>query len=111
MANLSAIRAGIVTRLRTIEGLRAYAQVPGTIDPPVAVVQPMGIDFDLTMADGSDEYMVAIVVAVSQAETRTAQLLLDDYLAKTGDRSIRAAIDADQTLGGVVDITRVAQMR
>lgn len=34
---------------------------------------------------------------------RDAQVLLDQYLARTGDRSLKTVLEADVTLGGLVD--------
>jgi hypothetical protein len=46
-------------------------------------------------------------VFVSFANTDVATEELDKYLSPTGDYSIAAAIDADPTLGGVVDYAHV----
>lgn len=44
-----------------------------------------------------------ITVVVYRQSERTAQDELDKYTAYSGAKSIRAAIEADRTLGGVCD--------
>jgi hypothetical protein len=53
--------------------------------------------------DGEDDLTFAVTVMVSWADQETAQETLDEYLASTGAKSIKAAIDADPTLGDIVD--------
>jgi hypothetical protein len=43
-----------------------------------------------------------VSVVVGRSAERTAQTLLDGYLSYAGATSIRAAIESDRTLGGVV---------
>jgi hypothetical protein len=108
MASVSAIRDGLRARLATISGLRAYARLQGDIEVPGAVVVPSGGTYDSTMGRGSDDMVFEVRLAVSRADDRTAQELLDQYLAGAGAKSVKAAIEADKTLGGVVDFARVA---
>lgn len=109
MASISAIRDGLKTRLETISGLRAHDTVPGQINPPAAVVRRRQINFDSTMARGSDDFLFTITLLIQFGENRNAQNQLDAYLAGSGTLSIKAAIEGEQTLGGVVDFARVAQ--
>jgi hypothetical protein len=53
--------------------------------------------------DGEDDTTFAVTVLVSWADQVTAQETLDEYLASTGAKSIKAAIDADPTLDDIVD--------
>jgi hypothetical protein len=41
-------------------------------------------------------------VIVGRANERTAQGQLDDFLSYDGARSVRAAVELDKTLGGIV---------
>jgi hypothetical protein len=53
--------------------------------------------------DGEDDTTFAVTVLVSWADQVAAQKALDGFLASTGATSIKAAIDADPTLDGIVD--------
>lgn len=119
MASISALREGLKTRLDTVSGLRAHAQVVGDVNPPAAVVIPgdpsrknsMVVNYDSTMGRGSDDFMFTILLLVSAKVERVSQDALDDYLDGSGATSIRAAIAADGTLGGIAHFTNVTGVR
>jgi hypothetical protein len=103
---ISTIRDGIMTRLETISGLRAHDTVPEQINPPAAVVSIGGVIYDSDF-DGSTTYEFRIRLLVGGQSFRLGEDLLDGYLDPTGAKSIRAAIDADPTLSGTADSSRV----
>lgn len=107
MATVQEIRDGLKVRLATIDGLRAHAGMPPDINSPAAVVFRRTTDFD--SSTDSDDLTMGITMFVSLA-TEGAQEKLDAYLAGEGASSVRAAIDGDPTLGGVVDWCRVASV-
>jgi hypothetical protein len=107
---VTSIRNGLKARLDTIAGLTAYARVPKTINLPAAVVRPTpgtAISYDATMADGAHDLQFLVTVLITDEVDELGQELLDDYLATTGAKSIRAAIATDDTLGAVVHFSRV----
>lgn len=108
MTLVSAIRDGIKTQLATISGLTAHSTVPGSIFPPAAIVRRRQTSFDSTMARGSDDYQFTVTLLVSQGSWTHGQDNLDTYLASSGSSSIKAAIEGDVSLGGVVDFARVS---
>lgn len=113
MASLSAIRDGIAARLATIDGLRVYDTVPGNVMVPAAVVAPAPgtfITYDETV-DGAADLTLTVTMLVSTAVDRVAQGNLDAYLASTGDRSVKAAIDGDIELGGTAHYASVTEAR
>jgi hypothetical protein len=111
MAAIKAIRNGIETRLDTISGLRGYNG--GTINPPSYIVQlgEDGVDYHAAFQDGLTEVHMRIVVYVSTAYTRVARDQVDDFLDVVGAKSIKAAVEADPTLGGIVDDLIVSRGR
>ena len=109
MASVSELRAGLATRMATITGLRTSATVPDAPRPPVAVVIPDRIEYDLDARRGADRFYFTITLLVARADDRAAQGNLDAYLVGAG--SIKAAIEADRTLGGKADTCRVTEMR
>lgn len=107
MGSITDVRAGIKTRLATITGLNTYALIPMTPNLPAALVMPRTIEFDESMARGSDLLTFDVLVLVTESITELAQSQLDPYLAGSGAQSIKAAIEGDTTLGGAADWTRV----
>lgn len=105
MANVKAIRVALAARL-TATGLRTHATAPGQINPPTVVILPNrpAIQFGITM-DGETQVNLLAIVLLSAANDMTGQDLLDDYVSSSGAKSIAAAIQADPTLGGVVEFT------
>lgn len=98
--NPTAVRLGLSTALDTITGLRVFDHVPDSLSPPAAVVEPVEVMFDEAMVRGLDKYRAFVLVVVGRMSERSASDRLDLYLAGSGASSIKAAIEADKTLGG-----------
>lgn len=98
------IMDGIEARLDTISGLNVSDITPGQITTPAAVVGlPEQINYLDTFTDTNVELQFAVYVLTSTAIDFAGQKLLAGYLDKTGSSSVLAAINADPTLGGLVD--------
>jgi len=110
MSSLSSLRTGLANRLATISGLRASATIPDNPQPPVAVVMPSRISYDQAFGRGSDEYEFTVMLIVGRVVDRTSQTNLDAYCASSGSASVKAAIEAEPTLGGVALDCRVTAM-
>jgi hypothetical protein len=111
VATISEIREAIGVRLKTIPNLRVPKRVPDTIDPDAAVVRYAGTTFDTTMSRGSDDQNYIVQVFTSKASDRGQDALLE-YCDGSGERSIKAAMEGDPTLGGLVmhaDVTEVRE--
>lgn len=112
MAGIKAIRQGIATNLDTITGLHVAHRVPEVIaSPPLAVVMPPAVDFDKAMGRGLDAHEYRVVVFCGRIDSSSAEDLLDGYAASTGSTSIKAAIESDRTLAGLISDLRVTSMR
>jgi hypothetical protein len=107
----NAVRAGIGTALDTIAGLRCFDYVPDSLAPPAAVVEPLEIDYDESMNSGTQFYRAFILVIVGRMSDRSSQDRLDAYLTDTGATSVKAALEADRTLGGACATLQVASSR
>jgi hypothetical protein len=108
------IMRGIEARLATIPGLRVGASfgTPDQINPPAAIVEVPPIqNYHAAMRQGTVELSPTVVVLVSSALSRTGQMALAEYANPTGPQSVRAAIEADKTLGEVVDQCVVRSFR
>ena len=111
MATISQIRTGLSTRLATITGLRSGPTIPDNVNPPYAIVAPSSVDYHRAFNNALSTYNFTITLVVGRVSERTAQNNLDAYCSPSGSSSIRVAIEADKTLGGVVFDTIVTGMR
>lgn len=133
MADLAAVRAALATALTGIDGLRTYAYIPDSVNVPAAIVGPPAIAFDKAYRRGLDVVRVPLRIYVCRASDRLAQARLDAFfetepaearlvdddevyfIADGGDFidlgftpvSVKTAIEADLSLGGVAHSVRV----
>ena len=107
MTNINGVRDALKSNLQTITGLRVYDQIPDVVVPPCAIVGQLDFTFDIDNARGLDQASVDIFVLVQRFSERTGQDKLDLFLAGSGSRSIKTALESDRTLGGLVDTLRV----
>ena len=107
MAELSAIRAGMAEAMATIPNLRVREFIPALITPPMAVVNPSNIEYDLNAQRGLTRFVFTVSVFVVKADDRSAQKRIDPFVGVSGPQSVKAALESDRTLGGVVDTLRV----
>ena len=96
------IKTGISNALASIPGLRAYAQQPDNVNAPFAWPMLDSITYNGAMRGGLITNVFTVSVVVGRSAERTAQTALDGYLSYEGATSVRAALEADRTLGGVV---------
>jgi hypothetical protein len=111
MAEISELRAGIKTNLATITGLRVSDFQPDNINPPVAIVFPISVNYDETFARGMQTYTFSVQVIVGRVSERSGQNSIDAYISSTGTKSIKLAIESNKTLGGKAFDLRVTDMR
>lgn len=108
----SAVRSALASQLSArITGLRAVANRNAQISPPAAVIMPVTGPFVRysTTFQGSADLTLRVILLVSEGDSSSGQDLLDPYLATTGTQSVYAAVQADPTLGGVVDSATVVE--
>lgn len=117
MASLADIRAGIAAN---IKARFSDAQCTGYLlenpFPPGFEVEigTGGIVYDGAMSRGHDEWFFTIRGFAASGTDVAAQMRLDPWLSSTGAESVKAALEADRTLGGTVSdshVTRVSQVR
>ena len=102
-ATISQVKAGLATRLATITGLRALAYQPDQLNPPLSFANLDSINYHRTMRTPLTEMQFTVSVIVARATERPAENALDAYTSADGPASVKAAIEADRTLGGIVD--------
>lgn len=102
MTTVSEISDALKNALTTVPGLRVYDYLPDQINPPLAYVGIQSVNYHGAFAGGNPVHTYTISVVVGRVSDRASQRSLDEFLAYDGDRSIRAAIEADPTLEGWV---------
>jgi hypothetical protein len=105
MADLSALRDGLEANLLAIEDLQIAKYVISNPTYPTALVLAGPTKYDEASRAGSglDSLVFLIRVVVAAIGDIGPGVNLDAYLAGSGDRSIKQAIEADPKLGGSCD--------
>jgi hypothetical protein len=101
-ATVLQVATGLAARLGTISGLRTFTYQPEQINPPFAYPVLNSVRYHSAFQGGDVVMDWMIFVVVGRYVDRTAHATLDAYLSYDGASSIRAALEADKTLGGVV---------
>ncbi len=109
--NPSTVRTNLKTALTAISGLRVFDYVPDSTNIPTnnafAIVGQLSMNYDYTLNRGFDSASCQIIVVVGRMSEKDGQSRLDGLLASSGSTSIKAAVEADKTLGGAVQTLRV----
>jgi len=100
-ATISEVANGLKTALDTIAGLRCYSYQPEQLNPPQAFPVLDRVNYHRAFQGGDVVTEWTVVVIVGRYTDRTAHAALDDYLSYSGAKSIRTALEADKTLGGI----------
>lgn len=108
-ATPSQVLTGLKNRLATISGLRAFDYQPDNFQPPLGFPLINSITYHGAMQGGNVVYECTIMLVIGRFSDRLSQNLMDGYLAYSGATSVRAAVEADRTLGGVAGTLIVAR--
>lgn len=112
MASIKALRDGIKTRLAAVTGIYTHDTIPDDVYPPAAIVGfPTAVRYDFAMRTAVSRYTFPVRVIAGRTTERESQDKIDDLCSPDGALSIRAAVDADPTLGGVAHSSRVVEAR
>ena len=109
--SIKTIGDGIKTRLETISSLKVFApkELPDSINQfPAALILPAETVYDATF-DNQADLRYRILILLTKQDTPSAFGKLLDYMEVTGTYSVKAAIEADSTLGGTADDCRVSR--
>lgn len=110
---ITSIRDGLKTRMETISGLQVYNHTPdATSVTPAASIAFAGLTPNVTFTGastpGDRDYLFVITVRIAGAIPEEQWEALDDYMNPTGANSVFAAIDGDDTLGGIADYSVIS---
>lgn len=109
MTALADIREGLASNLDALQGFQVSAYMLAQPTLPSIEVQPAQIQYDLAFQRGWDNWTLIVRVMVGSALDKGAQRHLDRMMASSGSESVKAAIEADTTLGGMVDDLQVTE--
>ena len=107
----SSIRAGLATAVNTISGvIPATGYLLSEPTPPTFEIEPAGIEYNQAHANGVNEWTFTVRGFVGTASDLVSQQSLDVWMAASGTGSVKAAIESDLTLGGVVSSLQVVRV-
>jgi hypothetical protein len=110
MARDVEIRRAIAAQLEANVGeLQVSPYLLSQWQPPTAQLFPASTEFDLAMQRGADERTYTLQVFVAFVTDEGAQVILDEYLERDGERSVKRVVELDENLGGLVDSVRVTR--
>lgn len=95
--NLNTAMDAIGTALAGITGLNVYSYIPDAVTVPAAVVGfPDEVEYDSTMARGTDRCRFQVTILVQKTNDQTARNDLAGYMngAGTTTTAVKAALDA-----------------
>lgn len=107
MADVQAIRVALAGKIASIPGIQAEPYLLSNPTLPSAMVYCGETSFDRSFGRGLDELNLVVRVIVAFASDIGTQVNLDEFRAGSGARSFKAVLEADKTLGGVVQTLRV----
>lgn len=105
--SLSDIRRGLAGQLGTIRGLRVLEHIPEQLNPPAAVISRAEVDYTQAMSGGLTEWSMQVQLVAGRMADQHSQRQIDAWLSWDGPESVRAALEADRTLGGNCQTSRV----
>jgi hypothetical protein len=99
-------------RLDTITGLRVHRHPPSTISPPAAVVSyPEDYVYDAAFVRGMDQINgLPVIVLVGRVSDRASRDQISAYADGSGDRSVKAVLEANEDSYTAFDTIRVASV-
>lgn len=100
--DITAVKQALADAASVIPGLQCHGYLPDAIDVPALCVADVTIEQYHATFGGHSLAMFDLRLYVSRANDETGQAQLDGYLSQSGGNSIKAALEADTTLGGIV---------
>ncbi len=93
--NLASVMDDLGSALGTITELRVFPYWAEHVTPPAAVVTwPDPLNYDQTMARGSDRMEIPVIVLVGKVDARSTRDHMAEYANGTGSKSVKAAVES-----------------
>lgn len=100
---LAQIRQGLAANLSALANVQVSPYMLANPTPPCVHLWPTAVNYDLTAQRGYDRWMFTVQAFVAIAADIGSQVLLDQFIAPSGAQSIKARLESNPTLGGLVD--------
>lgn len=115
--DLEAVCTGLADAATAIDGLTCLDYVPDSVTTPCFYTGEVEVDYDKAFARGLDIVTVTCRLLVSRADDRSGQAELKQFMAGSGPRSVKEALEAargapgEAALGGACDDLHVQRMQ
>src|SRR3954454_22207617 len=109
-ARLSEIREGLAKNLRELKGLNVLAYMTSAPASPYIWVRPAPdelISYHQAMGNGLEHWFMRVEAFTGSPFDIAAQMKLDELVESTGPTSVKAALEADKSLGGIAEDSAV----
>lgn len=109
-ASLTDIRTALAAQLKTVDrDWQVSPYILANPTPPCAQVLPDEMDYHQAMQNGAETWSFVVQVIVALGTDEGAQRKLDELLESSGALSVKAALEADEDLGGLVSSVTVTR--
>lgn len=108
--SVKTIRKALADAVGKVSGIQTTPYILSSYTAPAAMVYGGEVTFDLSMGRGTDERKFVVRVVVPFTSDIGSQTLLDEFRDGAGARSFKAALEADDTLGGACQRLRVVSV-
>lgn len=98
------LRAGLKANIDVAFDGQVSAYMLAQPTAPAAHIYPADIEYDLALNRGLDRWTFTVQAIVQLSTDIGSQKVLDAYIASSGAKSLKAAIESDQTLAGALTI-------
>lgn len=98
------LRAGLKANLDPAFDGQVSAYMLAQPTAPAMHIYPADIEYDLALGRGLDKWTFTVQALVQLSTDIGSQKTLDAYIAASGAKSIKTAIESDQTLAGALTI-------
>lgn len=106
---LKELREGVAAAMSGIPDVQVSARWLTNPTPPAVHVFPGEIDWHAAMGNGHHNWTLTVEAFAALVTDEGAQEVLDRMVADDGDYSVKAAIESDSTLGGLVEDVTVTR--
>lgn len=89
--------------------IRYAPYLTDSVNPPVVVVAIDTVKYHGAMGGGNVAYTFTLHLILSRSSIRTSLQSMEAYMAYSGTSSVMQAVEADGTLGGVVQSSVVVE--
>jgi hypothetical protein len=107
--DVARVRKAIAANLSAISEVNVNAYAMAQPTPPGLQILPPSVTFDQSMQRGFDLWTFTVQGFVSLTGDVAPQMLLDELCAPAGPRSVKAALESDPTLDGLVSDASITE--